>query len=232
MATIGIWLWRSPYQFEKRQTHLTESVSDLLPLYCTYITLVGKDVALTSPVLKQWSLVIYSFFLAPALNLVTPAIFLLFIYIGFGGGWSSSVVTRVTRKIWTAAGLEGKRLLPTSSIAPTCGLLCLLAVNVVFLADIEITIYRTKHRGHQGDGEADWTFGQTLALVLLVLPFRDALTYILDLRRQLKEEKRAEIYTHNLITAVQQRNVAKARDAAKYGNVQAAIDGKFLASSP
>jgi hypothetical protein len=89
MAALGIWLWSSPYQYERRQgERLIKSLStphDLLPLFCTSTALFGADVSLTSAALRQVSLVIYSFFLAPVLNLVIPVVFFLFLFINCGG---------------------------------------------------------------------------------------------------------------------------------------------------
>ncbi|KAJ7855572.1 ankyrin repeat-containing domain protein [Mycena leptocephala] len=47
----------------------------------------------------------------------------------------------------------------------------LFAINIVFIVDTEVALRR--NRDVQEAGEGDWTFGQTLALLLLVLPLRD-----------------------------------------------------------
>jgi hypothetical protein len=55
----------------------------------------------------------------------------------------------------------------TPSIVPTViGLVLLLAINIIFLVDIELTLL-------QASGESGWTFRQILAMLLLVLPLRD-----------------------------------------------------------
>jgi hypothetical protein len=53
-------------------------------------------------------------------------------------------------------------------------------INIVFVIDTELTI----HRGvkQQQPGESQWTFGQTLALLLLSLPLRD--TALLEFYRR------------------------------------------------
>ena len=52
------------------------------------------------------------------------------------------------------------------------GLVCLVAINVLFIVDIELTLQRNKK--HQTDEEREWGFGQILALLLLIVPLRDA----------------------------------------------------------
>jgi hypothetical protein len=66
------------------------------------------------------------------------------------------------------------------------GLLFLMVINLVFLVDTEVTIHRGSKR--QDPGESQWTFGQTLALLLLSLPIRD--TSLLEFYR--RESKRRE----------------------------------------
>ena len=52
------------------------------------------------------------------------------------------------------------------------GLVFLVAINVLFIVDIELTLQRNKK--HQTDEEREWGFGQILALLLLIVPLRDA----------------------------------------------------------
>jgi hypothetical protein len=55
----------------------------------------------------------------------------------------------------------------TPSIVPTViGLVLLLVINIIFLDNIELTLL-------QASSEPGWTFGQILAMLLLVLPLRD-----------------------------------------------------------
>ncbi|KAF7338972.1 Multiple ankyrin repeats single kh domain [Mycena venus] len=51
------------------------------------------------------------------------------------------------------------------------GMLLLLAINIVFLINIELTLW--DNRRLRGGSESIWTFGQILAVILLVLPLRD-----------------------------------------------------------
>jgi hypothetical protein len=121
------------------------------------MSLMGHDIRLSSPVLQAWSLIIYSFFLVPGLNLVLPGIVFLALYIYLHRRHISQSTDQ----------RHAKALL----VVP--GLLLLLFINIVFMTDTELTIHRGVKQQLQQSGESQWTFGQTLALLLLSLPIRD-----------------------------------------------------------
>jgi hypothetical protein len=151
MGIVGVWLWSSPTRFETSQPGLASPY----PLTCTSITLFGYSTRLSSPILQAWSLLIYGVFIVPALNLLLPGVHFLALYIYLHR--RHSLQSRDQRK--------------AGSLPVVLGLVVLLIVNAVFLVNTELTI----HRGakHQPPGESQWTFGQTLALLLLSLPIRD-----------------------------------------------------------
>jgi hypothetical protein len=72
------------------------------------------------------------------------------------------------------------------------GLALLVAINILFIIDIELTLRRNK-----GDQNADdvWGFGQVLALLLLIIPLRDAWGALKEIRdrRKNNQEQFAEI---------------------------------------
>jgi hypothetical protein len=216
MAAVGIWLWSSPIQFEMSQHEFPQSL-DQLPLYCTATTILGRSIKLTSLGLQRWSLIIYSCFLIPGLNLLIPAILFLALHIGFHG--------------WRPLSKYPKTLRP--HIAPvSVGLVFLLAINVVFLVDVEITISQAR-QGQQQRDESEWTFGQTLALLLLSLPIRDLLEYVLRTQEMKHREKctasiKQAIEAHDLPTV---QKLAKVRKLAKQADLrvvaQCALQGTF-----
>ncbi|KAJ7798660.1 hypothetical protein B0H14DRAFT_2617739 [Mycena olivaceomarginata] len=63
------------------------------------------------------------------------------------------------------------------------GLVLLVAINILFIVDIELTLHRNK--GDQ-NGDDQWGFGQVLALLLLIIPLRDAWGALQDIREKLK----------------------------------------------
>ena len=92
----------------------------------------------------------------------------------------------------TRAAQSGQSPSPSSvhTASLVGGLVCLLAINIIFLVDIELTLSR--NRPSQIQGEGVWGFGQVLALLLLVVPLRDFLTSILEIRQRVMEERRSQ----------------------------------------
>jgi hypothetical protein len=60
----------------------------------------------------------------------------------------------------------------------------LVAINILFIVDIELTLRRNK--GDQTGDEATWGFGQVLALLLLIIPLRDAWGALQDIWEKLE----------------------------------------------
>ncbi|KAF7336280.1 Multiple ankyrin repeats single kh domain [Mycena venus] len=67
------------------------------------------------------------------------------------------------------------------------GLVCLAFINIIQLVDIEITLLRNKP--YQAGEEDEWGFGQVIALLLLMVPLRDFVTSIEDIREKVKKRK-------------------------------------------
>ncbi|KAG6864293.1 hypothetical protein C0995_006352, partial [Termitomyces sp. Mi166 len=72
---------------------------------------------------------------------------------------------------------SGKIELYTSKI----GLAILAMIDVILLVDTEVAIKENTDR-FQLETETQWTFGQTLALLLLLVAFRDLVESILEKR--------------------------------------------------
>jgi hypothetical protein len=207
MSAIGIWLWASPSLFEQSQQGFTMQPPDSLPIECTSTALLGHSIKLTSSGLQRWSLVIYSVFLVPGLNLLLPVFLFLALHIGFH---KLPIPEERSKTIM-------RRLF---GVAPVLvGLIFLLAINIVFLVDIETTIHRA--RGRQESGESEWTFGQTLALLLLSLPIRDVFEFAL----QVQELKHRDMCTRQLRTAIEEGNLAKVKEFAQEADVRVEAEG-------
>ena len=86
---------------------------------------------------------------------------------------------------------------PSSDAHPAfliVGLVCLALINIIFLVDIELTLSRNKKiQFHAPD---EWGFGQVLALLLLVVPLRDVVTSINDIRRKSQRNVNRECEKH------------------------------------
>jgi len=67
------------------------------------------------------------------------------------------------------------------------GIVLIFFINGTFVSDIELTLSRNKRiQSHQ---EGQWGFGQVLALLLLVIPLRDFVTSIYDIRKKIREKQ-------------------------------------------
>jgi hypothetical protein len=191
MAAIGIWFWSSPALFESRQHH--DPLERKSYLDCTSMVLLGQTIGLSSSSLRRASLAIYSFFLLPGLNLLVPAALFLALHIGYHRRKSRVVKTK------------------PSIVPATIGLVFLLAVNIVFVVSIETTISE-----HQVTEESNWTFGQTLAVLLLALPLRDVFDFVVHVRH----DKRRERCTQELKVALNTGNMDKVKRVVKYADIR------------
>jgi hypothetical protein len=200
MAALGIWLWSDPRSFGTRNTCVIDFAST---------TILGLNVPLRSNALRMVSIVIYSLFLAPELNLILPMGLFLGIFLGYQtwndrrrskNGQSLPTLpspiphsrVKTVGRLRSAIRTWYIRIPSSPSIVPTvAGLVLLFAVNLVFLVDIEPTLRR--NRGRQASGESFWTFGQILAMILLVLPLRDLVETMLARREKQRKDELARL---------------------------------------
>jgi hypothetical protein len=141
MAVLGIWLWNDLDSFGPATS-------------CGSTVILGNAVQFRSNILRITSLVIYGFFLLPGLNVVLPMVFFLGLFLGYHE--------------WSVAAPDDDESEP--SILPTVfGMIILCAINVIFIFDIELTLLQNRIL-QTSSNESDWTFGQILVMLLLVLP--------------------------------------------------------------
>ncbi|KAJ7664536.1 hypothetical protein DFH06DRAFT_1187984 [Mycena polygramma] len=192
MSVLGLWLWSKPLSFGTA----TDANASALSFSSTVI--LGKHVPLASSGLRIWSLLIYAVFLVPALNLIVPVVGLLLLMQTctachgrrrvnkFDPSWRGSLLSApgaaaldrraklhskavrnlARRSLWALQAWYNPFALPI-----VAAMLLLFATNIIFIVDTEAAFRR--NRDLQTEGESDWTFGQTLAVLLLVLPLRD-----------------------------------------------------------
>jgi hypothetical protein len=180
MAAVGIWLWKRPAAFGS---------SDPCSLSVSLVA-VGKTAPISSQALRDWSLLIYSILLAPILNLIVP--------IGFFG--LPILAYRHFVESFTLNRDIGIKL-------TRAGLAVLAVINILLLADTEVAIHRNKPLTM--DGDTDWTFGQTLALLLLLIPIRDI--------SEALSERRARKLGAKLLVAAEKGVLHSVQDALKSG---------------
>uniref|UniRef100_A0A0W0EVS0 Uncharacterized protein n=1 Tax=Moniliophthora roreri TaxID=221103 RepID=A0A0W0EVS0_MONRR len=175
MAALGIWLWSGPGSFGHSKLCVAESASTVV---------LGNHIPLSSKGLHGGSLVIYSLLLTPGLNLVIPMGVFLGLYIYYQA-WHRN----------HSHSLENK----PSTMPIVISMVILLVINIIFLVDIELTLQQNQHLQEDSD-ESNWSFGQILALLLLVVPLRDLLEAILA-RREKRRIKEDTILFENAILA-------------------------------
>ena len=103
--------------------------------------------------------------------------------------------------------------------------MCLVAINVLFIVDIELTLRRNK--GHQTDEEGQWGFGQILALLLLVMPLRDAWNALRRIRNRFQQQ-----FEQIFLTVIEAKSSAETindlGELVRAGaNPQKSISGRF-----
>jgi hypothetical protein len=224
MAAIGFWIWSSPYMFEQSQPHLLESIDGMLPVKCTYTSVLGNEISLMSHGLRLSSLIMYGVFLIPGLNLFIPALVFLTLHILYHQWIVPYENTRST---------DSAKSKP--SIVPiSVGLLLLLGINIVFLVDIETTLHGVVN---QRPEESQWTFGQTLALLLLSLPIRDVFEFLLEVQALRRREKDTEEFERALEAGdlLKMRKLAKNADVTRF-EVRGVcicfmVDGRLMCTS-
>ncbi|KAJ7340646.1 hypothetical protein DFH08DRAFT_874942 [Mycena albidolilacea] len=159
MGALGIWVWIHPGSFGISSSCPSGSVS-----------LFANDIPIESGALRVFSLLVYGAVLLPYFNLVLPVALIFGPYFGYllqktGQETPKTTAVDEARKAATAWGVR-------------VGLLVLFIINAFFIVDTELSIARNESRQEDQDGV--WTFGQTLALILLLLPLRDAVENILQ----------------------------------------------------
>jgi hypothetical protein len=189
MAALGIWLWSNPLSFG------TARGPNACGIDYSTIVILGKAVPLRSSGLRIWSILVYAAVLVPGLNLLVPMVLFLVITILHRTCHAPRRVRKMDpsagrnprskRKpaIQTgtsksgASGVVGRSLVALEAwynpfLFPTVfGMVLLFAINIIFLVDIELTLQQNRYL--KTSDESVWTFGQTLAMLLLVLPLRD-----------------------------------------------------------
>ncbi|KAF6743812.1 hypothetical protein DFP72DRAFT_110763 [Ephemerocybe angulata] len=190
MAGLGLWLWSNIWAFGKGQ----DTANDCAAKHAL-LAILGKHVPFASEALRIISLAIYAVFLVPGVNLLLPIIVFLGFYhlhqvvpipkVAGSEGTPDSYIHR--SRFWFGICRASNTIVQRWAILPPCiGLLFLLAINLVFIIDIELAL--KQNAGLQGGNEAEWGFGQILAMLLLFMPLRDLAETILARRMKQRQK--------------------------------------------
>lgn len=162
MACLGIWLWQNAGGFGKASTTCTiDSAS---------IVVLGAKVQFNSHVLQHFSLAFYALFLAPGLNLLLPACLFLGIFICYHTWYQKRITARNSRLSFYFSRSWTRRTRKFSILPIVIGMLILAIINIIFMIDTELTLHWNQALQST---DSELTFGQILALLLLVIPIRD-----------------------------------------------------------
>jgi hypothetical protein len=77
------------------------------------------------------------------------------------------------------------------------GLVIFFVINVIFIINIELTLQQIR-----STNESSWTFGQTLSLLLLVLPLRDLVDMEFGCHEEARQEelaRREKAHNNNIV---------------------------------
>jgi hypothetical protein len=81
-------------------------------------------------------------------------------------------------------------------------------------------------------GESQWTFGQTLAVLLLVLPLRDVAMFIVEVRTEKRHKERNTKCTQELKAALENdemnhaERMGQVKEAVKYADIRKEARGR------
>jgi hypothetical protein len=89
-----------------------------------------------------------------------------------------------------------------------------VVINIIFLVDTEKTIF--DNRSLDGEEEAVWSFGQTLALLLLLIPLRDVIEGMVH-RKERNIQERADEANSQLQKAIQTREISSFQHCLELG---------------
>ena len=203
MAGLGVWLWSHLLRFGGDKINEANSCARSSAV----IFIIGKSVPMGSTALRIISLVVYSAFLIPGLNLVLPMVLFLSLFF-------------LWHRYSPKDNVERQQKL---NVVPAyAGLGFLLIINILFVVDIEATLKRNSRLQLEGE-EDQWGFGQILAVLLLCLPLRDLVETILERRAK----RRLGEIAAELKGALESQEIDAIHRAVERGaNLHKALDAK------
>ncbi|KAG6815218.1 hypothetical protein H0H87_003925 [Tephrocybe sp. NHM501043] len=156
MGAVGVWVWSHPVTFGHSDPQCSIHVS---------VVLFGGRVALASKGLQVWSLFVYGgLLLMPGLNMILPSALIV-------------LPVRLMRHLDLPV-MKTPRWKAVVSVTP--GFIILIVINIFFLISTEIALH--DNQSLVGETVDPWTFGQILALMLLLVPAWNFVGILLERR--------------------------------------------------
>ncbi|EFI28047.1 hypothetical protein CC1G_14073 [Coprinopsis cinerea okayama7 len=149
LGAFGIYVWKGMVMSAPRTC-----------TSCIIVVVLGKELRASDPSLRVGSLIIYSLAIVPFVIAIIPALLCVVVY---------GVLDLSRRAVWAALlPFDPAGLKLMWAVSSTVGVGSLLAV---LIANAEMTIVRNSHLNPAGrDEESRWTFGQTLAMIMVLSP--------------------------------------------------------------
>jgi len=166
MSAFGIWVWAKIDDFGN-QPQCTPQ---------TFITILGRDIFVAHRSIRLASVVIYAAFLIPFVNVILMLICLALIYMVV-------ITLAACCMLMFRKDSDHKERLFLFSMLWLVGVILV----VVFVVDTELMVQKSSPLVKSG--ESQWTFGQTLAILMLVLPLTDVMKQSLEWYKASREEK-------------------------------------------
>lgn len=145
LGALGIWIWAKVSSFGNQP--------ECMP--ATFLTVFGHDIAVTNHSLRKASIAIYSIITVPLLNIFIIFFLGLLVVLLIVGMDLLLQSFKAYRRI-------GSRFLLLSGVS------LMTLIEVLFVLDTEFMIHRSA--ALVKEGEAEWTFGQTLAMFMTIFP--------------------------------------------------------------
>ncbi|KAG6896292.1 hypothetical protein C0992_009269 [Termitomyces sp. T32_za158] len=171
------------------------------------ISIFGKQIQLGSSELRTWSLLVYSTILVPMMNLLIPIAFFALPFIVLKHGF---------------------RFLDKAALYSTItGLGVLAIIDIILLVDTEVAIKNNLNQLHLAN-ESQWTFGQTLAVLLLLVALRDLVESILEKRAKQLDEQLLDAWNNKEIKSIESLLRRGARRSVLDACVWRALENGYL----
>lgn len=166
MASLGLWLWVNIREFGV-QPECTPQ---------TFMNIVGYNIPVTGRVIRIVSIVFYAIMANPLGNV---RLFHFFIDISVIAIVLFYIV--VIRLVYCKMADKEKRAIARCQ----SHILVATVIDIIFIVNTELTIWRSRKLVR--NGESQWTFGQTLSMLMLVPPLMEVMTY----SRKVKDKQNA-----------------------------------------
>ncbi|KAF6743833.1 hypothetical protein DFP72DRAFT_111179 [Ephemerocybe angulata] len=201
MAGLGVWLWSDIRGFG----NMRDRAANDCAAEHAHISILGRPIPFSSGPLRIAFLTAYGLFLVPGINLLLPmVVFLGFYYCARGLAPPMIIQPGPRRMPWDMNAWERLRDSTLRSVQnsiarrwsifpPVLGLVFLLAINLIFIIDIELTLRQNANL--RGQDEFLWGFGQTLAIIPLLMPLRDISQALIVSRMRQRDLGKALGYT-------------------------------------